>query len=83
MKPIPNNVRIFGQQNERAKNQINADAYRLSMQIYSQVAIAHVNSRDVHQEIDTERLHAAARQSLQAARCYFEGLKPPTEEESK
>ncbi|MEA3349647.1 MAG: hypothetical protein U9Q82_03390 [Chloroflexota bacterium] len=72
-QPI-NNIPLLGQREQQAKAQIQAVIGQLAMQIYSQTAVLHVNTRDVHQTLDAEALRTAAKNSIQAAQCYFEGI---------
>lgn len=69
-----NQVQIIGQQQKQAQSQILAAINQLSIGIYSQLAVAAINTIDVHQEVDSERLKALAKHSQVAAMAYFEGL---------
>jgi len=76
MKPPPgiNGIPLLGQREQQAKAQIHAAISQLAMQIYAQAATAHVTTKDYHQSVNMEALRSAAKDSLQAAQCYFEAI---------
>lgn len=65
---------IIGQRRQQMQSQIQAAIGQLSMGIYSQLATAHVATRDEHQSIDEDRLRQLAKDSRAAAKCYLEGI---------
>jgi len=69
--PVP----LLGQAEEAARAGILHAVRALSMQIYCQLASAHVGTRDrPHQEVDADLLRQLARDSQSAAEAYFEGI---------
>ena len=54
--------------------QIQAAIGQLSMAIYTQLAGAHIATRDEHQSVDSDRLRQLAKDALASARAYFEGI---------
>lgn len=67
-------VPAIGQRQKQMQAQVQAAIGQLSQAIYVQVAISHIATRDEHQEAGTERLRQLAKDSVVAARCYFEGI---------
>ena len=78
-----NNIPLLGQQEQQAQAQIQAVLAQLSMQIYSQAAVSHINTRDVHEDLDVKALRSISKNSIRAAQCYFEGIGAITIEEEK
>lgn len=70
----PNHVPLLGQQQAAARAQLAQAVGQLSFGIYSQLATAHIATRDEHQPVDADRLRQLARDSQLAAKAYFEGL---------
>ena len=65
---------IIGQQQQQMQAQVQAAIGQLSLGIYTQVATAHVGTRDEHQSIEPDRLRRLAKDSQAAARYFFEGI---------
>ena len=59
---------------QRARAAILEAVNQLSLGIYSQLAVAHIATRDEHQAVDAEHLHQLARYARTAAQAFFEGL---------
>ncbi len=76
MKPPQrvNNIPLLGQQEQQAKAQIQAAIAQLSMQLYSQAAVPHLVTLDVHQALDVKALRSISQNTMLAAQCYFEGI---------
>ena len=81
MRPIDNippnlGVPLLGQQQQQQQQlaAIQQAVNQLSMGIYSHAATCYVETRDAHQTIDPDKLQQLARDSMIAARAYFEGL---------
>ena len=77
---VPN----IGQQQQQMQTQVQKAISQLSQGIYLQTAINHIVTRDDHQAADPDKLHQLAKDSVTAAKCYFEGigvLKPEEEKE--
>ena len=71
----PLGVPLIGQQQQQALAAINQAVQQLSFTIYTQVATAHIATRDPsHQQLDLDRLQQLARDSRTAAEAFFEGL---------
>ena len=68
-----NSVPLIGQQNKNTKVQLHAAIAHMAMEIYTQLAIQHINAND---EVQPDVLHNIAKDSLYAAKCYFEALLP-------
>jgi len=84
MPPRPvNNIPLLGQQKQQAEAQIKAAIGQLAMQIYSQAAILHLNTRDVYQTLDVKALRSLSQHSILAAQCYFEGIGMITTEDGE
>lgn len=78
MKSIPSmppmgQAPLIGQREQQQKAAIQAAVSQLSIGIYSQLAVAHISSRDP-MDPEPERLRKMARDSSAAAMAYFEGL---------
>lgn len=70
-------VPILGQsltREQAAKIEIAQAINSLSLGIYSQLAVAHLASRDVHQDVGQATLRGMAKNAHLAAQMYFEGL---------
>lgn len=78
MKPGPNHhpggVPLIGQQQAAMRAQLMHAVGQLSLAIYTQLATAHVATRDEHQIVDVALLRTLAKDSETAAKAYFEGL---------
>lgn len=77
----PQPVPIIGQQQaSQAQAQAHMQAaisqaiQQLSMGIYAQLATARISIRDDHQAVEPDRFRQLAKDSLVAARAYFEGI---------
>ena len=62
------------QNQQQMQAQIQAAINQLSIGIYSQLASAHVATRDEHQTVDREQLQKLAKDAQTAALAYFEGI---------
>lgn len=71
-------VPLIGQRQQQNQQQIQAQVQaaigQLSIGIYSQLASAHVATRDEHQTVDQEQLRKLAKDAQMAALAYFEGI---------
>ena len=78
MPPFGGRVPIIGQQQQQQQQQMQAQVQaaigQVSLGIYSQIAAAHIDTRDKHQSIDQDQLRQLAKDAQLAARCYFEGI---------
>lgn len=66
-------VPAIGQQQKQMQAQLKMAIQQLSQAIYVPSAISHIATRDEHQEADPDRMRQLARDSVAAAKCYFEG----------
>ena len=71
-------VPLIGQRQQQGQQQmqaqVNAAIGQLSIGIYSQLATAHIATRDEHQSVDQKQLRKLAGASQAAALAYFEGI---------
>ena len=71
-------VPLIGQRQQPNQQQMQAQVQaaigQLSIGIYSQLASAHVATRDEHQSVDREQLQKLAKDAQTAALAYFEGI---------
>lgn len=71
-------VPLIGQRQQQSQQQMQAQVQaaigQLSIGIYSQLASAHVATRDSHQTVDKEQLQKLAKDAQIAAVAYFEGI---------
>ena len=70
----PSNIPLIGQRPQNRAAQIQATIAQLSLGIYTQLATAHIATRDQHQAVDQDRLRQLAKDAAAAGRCYFEGI---------
>jgi len=80
-------VPIIGQRQQQSQHQMQAQVQaaigQLSIGIYSQLASAHVATRDEHQTVDQEQLRKLAKDAQIAAVAYFEGIGVVKQDESR
>lgn len=74
IQPPLNNVPILGQQQEQATAGIVHAVQALSLGIYSRVVVPFVASQDATTAEKSARMQQLARDSMTAAKAYFEGL---------
>jgi len=65
---------LIGQRQQQMQAQVQAAIGQLSIGIYSQLASAHVGTRDEHQTVDKKQLRKLAKDAQIAALAYFEGI---------
>lgn len=65
---------LIGQREAAIKQGVMQAVNSLSLQIYSQLAIRYIGSRDEHQEANQDCLQQLARDAKMAAQAYFEGI---------
>ena len=77
----PPNPPIIGQQQAQMQAAVQGAIQQMAAGIYTRVAASSLTNRDEQMPVNTQRLQQAARDSLQAARCYFAGIGVIEEEE--
>ena len=65
---------LLGQREAQIQQAIQQAIQQLSLGIYSDLAAAHIGTRDEHQSVDLDYLRSLAGESLAAAQAYFEGV---------
>jgi hypothetical protein len=73
---------LIGQREKHVQTQVQAAIAQLSQGIYVQLASGHVATRNSPQAVDPEKMRQLAKNSVVAARCYFEGVGVIKQEDS-
>ena len=68
-----NSTPIIGQRTQQVQAQVQMLIQQVSLGIYSQLAVNHI-THSGEESIRPDKLRKVAKDSLTAARCYFEGV---------